>query len=242
MIHYLHKYLLLLLLSFLIKAASAQYKVQGTVYENTRTFTLEAVTVESTGGRMTTTNENGFYSIDVSEKDSIWFSYLGKPTIKFPVSRILNHAQFDIALQVPVPELKEIIVRPKTYREDSIQNRKDYEKIFNFRKPNLETMTSIGPQGAGIDINELIRTFQFRKNKSTLRFQERLLKEERDKFIAYRFNKPLIRRLTNIDPGEIEKFIEMYSPPYEFALFASDYDFQEYIKESYEEFVKKKGF
>ena len=153
-----------MLLSFLVNAASAQYKIQGTVYENTRTYTLEAVTVESTGGRITSTNENGFYSIDVSEKDSIWFSYLGKPTIKFPVTGILNHAQFDIALQVPVPELKEIIVRPKTYREDSIQNRKDYEKIFNFRKPSLETMTSIGPQGAGIDINELIRTFQFRKN------------------------------------------------------------------------------
>ena len=212
------------------------------VYENTRTFTLEAVTVESTGGRMTTTNENGFYSIDVSEKDSIWFSYLGKPTIKFPVAQILNHAQFDIALQVPIPELKEIIVRPKTYREDSIQNRKDYEKIFNFRKPNLETMTSIGPQGAGIDINELIRTFQFRKNKSTMRFQERLLREEREKFVAHRFNKPLIRRLTNIDPGEIETFIALYSPPYEFALFASDYDFQEYIKESYEAYLKKKGF
>ena len=190
---------------------------------------------------MTSTNENGFYIISVSEKDSIWFSYLGKPTIKFPVLSIPNHNQFDIALHVPVPELKEIIIRPKSYREDSTQNRKDYEKIFNFRKPNLETMTSIGPNGAGIDINELIRTFQFRKNKSTIRFQQRLLKEEKEKFVAFRFNKPLIRRLTNIAPEDIEKYIDQYAPPYEFALMASDYELQEYIKDSYRDFLKGKS-
>ena len=169
--------LLLLLCGILLTIfqAQAQYKVQGTVYDSSRNNPMEAVSVLSTSGKGTVTNADGFYQIDVSEKDSIYFSYLGKPTIKFPVKKIANISQFDISVKIPVNVLKEVRVRPRNYKLDSIQNRRDYEKVFNFRRPNVESMTSITSTGAGIDINELIRLFQFRKNKSTMRFQQRLL-------------------------------------------------------------------
>ena len=96
--------------------AAAQYKVQGTVLDSSRTFPLEAVSVLSTASRGTTTNSEGFYSIDVSERDSIWFSYLGKPTQKFPVAKMVNLMQFDIALRVSIPVLAEIKLRPRNYR------------------------------------------------------------------------------------------------------------------------------
>jgi hypothetical protein len=98
-------------------------------------------------------------------------------------------------------------------------------------------MTSMSSTGAGIDINELIRLFQFRKNKSTLRFQQRLLQQERDKFIDHRFNKPLVRKLTELSGEALEKFMALYRPGYEFSLYSSDYDFQFYIKEAYKKFI-----
>ena len=64
---------------------SQQYKVRGYVYDSSRNYPLEAVTVLSTSGKGSFTNAEGLYEIDVNEKDSIWFSYLGKPTVKFPV-------------------------------------------------------------------------------------------------------------------------------------------------------------
>jgi hypothetical protein len=128
--------------------------------------------------------------------------------------------------------LPEVKIRPRDYRLDSIRNREDYAKIFNFRKPNLESMTSIGPGGAGIDINELIRAFQFKKNRSTVRFQERLLQQERDKFVDHRFNKALVRRLTSLDEAALDRFMQLYRPDFEFAAYANDYQFQLYIKES----------
>jgi hypothetical protein len=136
--------------------------------------------------------------------------------------------------------LKEVKVLPRNYKQDSIQNRLDYAKIFDYRKPNLESMTSIGPTGAGIDINEVIRMFQFRKSKSTLRFQERLMQQEQDKSIDHRFSKALVRRLTNLTGEELDKFMALYRPTYEFTLYSSDYDFQLYIKESYKMFIKQK--
>lgn len=216
--------------------ANSQYKIQGTVYDSSRQYPLEAVSVLSTGGKGATTNASGHYIIDVGEQDSIWFSYLGKPTVKFPILKIADVSHFDISLKVNVTTLGEVKVRPPNYKQDSLQNRKDYAKVFDFRKPNVSTMTSIGPTGAGIDINEVIRAFQFRKNKSMLRFQERLLTQEQDKFIDHRFNKALVRRLTGLEGEELNRFMAIHRPTYEFTLYSSDYDFQLYIKESFHVF------
>jgi hypothetical protein len=233
-----YKLFFLLFASLLFaEVASAQYKVQGTVYDSSRSYPLEAVSVLSTNGRGTITNAEGFYQIEVREKDSIWFSYLQKPTVKFPILKIADVTQFDIALHVPITVLKDLKIRPRNYKEDSIQNRIDYAKVFNFRRPNVESMTSMNATGAGIDINELIRLFQFRKNKSTLRFQQRLLQQERDKFIDNRFNKALIRQLTKLSGETLEKFMALYRPGYEFSLYSSDYDFQFYIKEAHKKFI-----
>ena len=141
-----------------------------------------------------------------------------------------------------MPILREVTIRARNYKEDSAQNRKDYAKVFDFQRPNLGTMTSIGPTGAGIDLNELIRAFQFRKNRNMERFQDRLLQQEKDKFIDHRFNKALVRRLTNLDGDELERFMAVYRPDYEFTLYSSDYDFQLYIKEAHILFSKQKSF
>ena len=222
--------------------ASAQYRIQGTVYDSSHLYPLQSVSVLATNGKGAITDADGHYSVEVGEKDSIWFSYLGKPTIKFPVLKITDVQHFDISIQVSVPILKEITVRTRNYKEDSVLNRKDYAKVFDFHKPSLGTMTSIGPSGAGIDINELIRAFQFRKNKSMQRFQDRLLQQEKDKFIDHRFNKGLIRRLTNLSDDQLDRFMTIYRPDYEFTLYSSDYDFQSYIKEAFLVYTKQKSF
>ena len=210
------------------------------MYDSSRTYPIEAVTVMGTNGKITMTDSLGRYQIEVGERDSIWFSFLGKPTPKYPVLKIADVTQFDIALRLKVDVMQEVKIRTRSYKADSIQNRKDYAKIFNYQKPGLGTMTSIGPMGAGIDINELIRLFQFRKNAATLRFQERLVQEERDKFIDRRFNKILVRRLTGFDGNELEEFMIKYRPDFEFTAATSDYDFQAYIKKAAEDYKKTK--
>jgi hypothetical protein len=226
----------------LLQSASAQYKVKGTVYDSTYMKPLSAVSVLTTSGKGTSTNEKGQYEISVSEKDSIWFSFLGKPTIKYSILKIYDVTRFDIALQTYNQLLDEVTIRKRSYRLDSLQNRKDYANIFDFRKPNLETMTSIGPMGAGIDINELIRLFQFKKNKSTLKFQERLVTQEKEKYVDHKFNRGLVRQLTGLDGEELERFMNIYRPPYEMIIMLSDYDFQFFIRKSFEEFSNRKAF
>lgn len=236
------KSLLLVAACLLGSAAMAQYRIQGTVFDSSRSVPLEAVSVISTNGAGTVTDANGRYNIAVGEKDSIWFSYLGKPTMKFPVQTINDVNQFNIALQVRVTVMKDLRIRPRNYREDSLQNREDYAKVFNFQRPNAGTLTSIGATGAGFDLNEIIRSFQFRKNKSMERFQARLIEQEQDKYVDYRFSKALVRRLTNLTGEDQEAFMKAHRPTYEFTVYSNDYDFQAYIKEAYRIWSRGKGF
>lgn len=233
--------ILFLLFCFLSQQGFTQYKVKGHVYDSSRSYVIEAVTVQSTGGRMTLTDSTGFYIIDVAEKDSIWFSYLGKPTPKYPVLKIADVSQFDIALRLKNSVMKEVKIRTRNYKEDSVQNRRDYAKAFNFRRPSLETMTSVTSSGVGFDLQEIIRLFQFRKNKSMELFRKRLEREEVDKFIDHRFTKGLVKKLTGIEKEEeLTDFMKRYRPTYEFTSSTSDYEFQFFIKIAYEEYKKAK--
>lgn len=218
------------------------FTLKGNVYDSSKIYPLEAVSVLTTAGKGTLTNSAGRYEIEVSLNDSIWFSYLNKPTVKFPVSRIRDFTQFDLALQVNIPVLKEVKVTPRNYKLDSIRNRIEYEKIFNFHRPNISSLTTIGPTGAGIDINELIRVFQFRKNRNMEKFQNRLEEQEHDKFVEHRFSKALVRRLTMLDGDALDSFMVTYRPPFEFTAASSDYDFQTYIKRSFEEFKRERAY
>lgn len=222
--------------------ASAQYKVKGHVYDSTRSYPIERVTVLSTGGQMSMTDSSGAYTINVAERDSVWFSYLGKPTPKYPVLKMADVTQFDIALHLKPDVMREVKIKTRNYKEDSVQNRRDYARVFNFQKPSLGTMTSITNSGVGFDVQEIIRLFQFRKNKRMERFRERLEQEERDKFVDRRFSKGLVKRLTGIDKEEeLADFMRKYRPTFEFTAGTSDYDFQYFIKIAYQEYKKTKA-
>jgi hypothetical protein len=209
--------------------APAQIKISGTVYDASRAYPLPSVSVVSTSGSGTTTDSSGRYTITVRETDSISFSFLNRPTAKFPVRGIQNVFQFDISLHVPVSELPAVSVRPRNYRLDSIQNRKDYAKAFDFKKPGIDVTTSPGG-GVGLDLQEFINMFRFRYNKRMQSFQRRLIEEEQDKFIDHRFNRAITRRITGLSGDSLIHFMKIYRPTYEFTQLSSEYEFLDYIR------------
>jgi hypothetical protein len=235
--------IIVFLLSILLSAGAEaqQVKVAGRVYDITGRSALEAVTVLSTSGRATITDSTGRYSLYVTDDDSIWFSYLNKPTPKYAVRSIPNSYNFEILLHVNVSELKPVSVMPPSYKRDSIQNREDYEKAFNFRKPSFGTSINPGTgAGVGLDINELINMFNFRKNRRMLAFQDRLVREEEERYIYHRFSRALVIRLTELRGRDLDTFMVKYKPSLEFVQYSTDYEFQSYIKTSYQRFLRVK--
>lgn len=236
-------YIIIVIGCLISSNTEAQYfKLKGTVYDSTRSYPIISVSVLSTSGKGTVTDLYGRYEIDVKETDSIWFSYLNKPTIKYAVGKIFDASHFDIALHINIPTLKEVIVKPRNYKLDSLQNRIDYAKGFDWEKPKLKANLSGGTGAAvGFDLDEIIRMFQFRKNKSSAAFRDRLLQEERDKFIDHRFSKALVLRLTGLIGEARDSFMQRCRPTYEFCLYTPEYEFQLYIKKCYEAYKLEKS-
>jgi hypothetical protein len=233
----LHFIGLLFILS--VVPATAQLTVSGYVFDITKKTPLEAVSVLSTSGSGALTDSFGRYKIVVRETDSISFSYLNKSTPKYPVATMPNMEAFDIAIHVKIAELPMVSIRQRNYRMDSIQNRKDYAKAFDFRKPGVRLNNS-GPGGIGVglDLNELINMFRFRKNRNMLFLQKRLLQEERDKYINHRYNKYLVRSLTKLTGTALDSFMLIYRPTYEFVLQCNDLELGYYVQKCYEHYLR----
>jgi hypothetical protein len=219
----------------------SQVKVTGTVYEKNRSFPLENVSVLSVKGRGTVTDSMGHYTLIVAEDDSLYFSYLGKPTPAYAVTNIPSVQQFDVSLHVNVTTLKEVRVMPPSYKRDSLQNRLDYAKAFDFKKPGLGISSSppaSGNFGVGLDLDQLINVFRFRKNRSMAAFQERLETEEKEKYVEQRFSRAKIRKVTGLTGADIDTFSRYYSPPYEYVIVATEYELLEYMKKAGEQYKR----
>ena len=207
----------------------------------TQQIPLSSVSVISTGGTGTVTDSLGRYTIYVKENDSISFSYLGKGTPKYAIKSIANLQNFEISLHVNVTELKQIMVKPRNYHLDSIANREEYARAFNFKKPGLGIVTPSGPGAAvGVDLDQIIEIFQFKKNRRMAAFRDRLLREEKDKFIEHRFSRTLVIKLTQLHGTELDTFMLRYKPDLVFTETATDYEFQTYIKLCFEKYQKWK--
>ena len=205
--------------------------VSGTVYDITKRNPVEAVSVVSTSGRGTMTDSVGHYTLIVKETDSIYFSFLNKETIKYPIKNVPNLAAFDISILKKIGELPIVFVKQRNYKQDSLQNRLDYANIFNYEKPGIKA--SVNDMGVGMDLDAFIKMFQFRKNKRMVSFQRRLMKEEEDRYINHRFNKGLVKKLTGLTAPEIDSFITEFKPTLIMVQQFNDLELGQYVVEAY---------
>jgi hypothetical protein len=236
--------LLLLLQAFFANHVLGQFTISGTVYDSSKLYVVPGVGVNSTSGLSTITDSLGAYHINVTEKDSLSFFYNGKSTVKFPVKDMTNYTAFDISLRVRIKQkyklLQGVMVYSDAYRRDSLENRVTYSKIFGNQKPSIRSDYEPGGP-AGFDLDALIGIFQFRKNKENLAFQKRLITEEQDRYVDYRFSSKTITRITGLKGDTLKKYKKLYRPSYIFVLSSSLAQFYEYILNTSYAFKKEEG-
>ncbi|HEY1164905.1 MAG TPA: hypothetical protein VGE90_07045 [Chitinophaga sp.] len=223
----LHKTVIIIVLLLLRLAASGQVKVYGTVYDRSARFGMEGVSVKTNSGAGTVTDSFGRYNIWLPLDDSISFSYQGKSTQKFAVRELRRGRAFDMSIHVDIKTLPtvEVISKPHTPQLDSIENRNEYRKIFDFER---EYLTSNG-MGAGVNLDLL---FGMKKAKRMEQFRRRLEAQERDKYVDYRFNRGLVKRITGLQSQALDTFMLQYRPSYEMLLwFENDYEYYKYIRD-----------
>jgi hypothetical protein len=218
--------LLLLFSVLLCHAGFAQVVIKGTVYDKQARYGVPHVSVLASSGTGTVTDTLGRYSIKVPNDDSIYFSYLGKMSAKFPVKRLPPDLPLDISLPVSVDSLATVTVRQPSYRMDSLANRKEYQKVFDY-DPVIGSAPGSG-FGLGVSFDVLFGARKFRRMEA---LRTRLEREEKDKYVDHRFTKALAKRITGLTPPALDSFMKEYRPSYDILkTFETDYDYYSYIK------------
>lgn len=219
----------------------AQLTICGVVFDSSKINYVENVRVVSTGGMFSMTDSMGRYSIMAGENDSLIFYYNNKPTQKFMVRSIPDPQHFNISLRINIKGkyhvLNEVVIFSKSYKQDSAENRQAYADIFDYKKPGLSTSITPGG-GVGADVDELINIFRFKRNKRLKSFQHRLETQEQEKYVSYRFNKLLVKRITQLDGTLLDTFLVWYRPGYEFTRNSDELVFNQYILNAFYQFQK----
>lgn len=240
---YTARFIVLVLLATLLCAGKGSYaqtwQLHGTVYDISQSTPMESVTVLTTSGRGTMTDTLGRYTITVSLHDSVYFSYQNKVTGRYPVAKMEDQTQFNMSLHIhQYNVLPNVTVRGRNYRSDSLINRQEYAKYFAFAKPNPLNSINIGPTGVGMDPNEIINLFRFKRNRQLRELQERLVKDEQEKYVDYRYNHAFIKKLTRLEGEQLTYFAAKYRPPYDYVVLTNELELGYYIQQCYR---KEKG-
>ncbi len=212
--------------------------VSGNVYDISGRRPVESVIVH-TNSNQALTDSLGRYIISVKTKDSIWFSLFGKNTQKYALDTIEDKHNFNIMIHVNGIDLPEVRVRNNNYRMDSIQNRFDYAKYFNYQAPGLKLANNsslINPSGGlsiGFDLVEMINMFRFKRNRNLGYLQKRLISQEQEKYVNYRFTKRFVQKLTNLEGDGLTQFMNYCKPSYEVLGLLNDLELGYYIQQKY---------
>lgn len=232
--------LFILILSLFAEKNLAQGIVSGKVYESVNQLPVEGVSIrnKNTGGGELS-DRSGFYSVNASAGDSIEVYILGYKRFKFKVTGSASDAKKNVYLTIEKFNLPEVeVLARRNITRDSLNNRRENAALFAYRR------RSVGKAILGSFFNpvsSLQSLVDMGKNRRLKHFQAHLVAEERDNYIDSRFTRENVEDITGLKGKELEDFISVNKPSFEFTQNAKEYDMLVYIKEKFAAYTAQKA-
>lgn len=204
--------------------------------------------------RVSTTNTGAFMLNNVQPGDRIKISCIGYETY-----------QVNVGLNIPDPlviwlvraniTLQELNIKgTRNYRRDSLQTRKEFKSVFNYKAPSFKDMLVARPKhnyfpkpnnrdvnstSSVVSLNLMPLVSLLSSKKSPIaKLQQRLIKNEELNYVDQVFSRQKIVSLTNLKADSLDRFMDQYRPTIAEAKSMSSYQVLTYIKKSYVEFTK----
>ena len=224
---------LILIAVFGWQLCNSQSNLTGNVYTNADVSMPYVQVSNISQKKIVQTNLNGFYSVTAIEGDSIIFFNSGyePDTVQVKHSMLVTH--WDVTLQLKMVTLQSVTVSGG-YQLDSLRRRSDYFDVFNNR-PGI-TGYNAPANGVGVVFSPL--SFFSKKAKEKSKLRKRLLKQEEDYYISYRFSPEMVGRLTGLRGDSLQLFLYSYRPSYKFCRKTDQQGFVYYISKSLKDFRK----
>lgn len=226
--------ILLLLISF---SGSAQTFLTGKVRKKESAEILISVSIQNhTQRKYDLSDEGGNYRIPARGGDLLIFSSVGYLADTLVVTPAMLAGDCPILLETRVVELPSFQVGSlSNYQSDSIARREEYKWIYDHGGKTDLVQKERKQDGVGVNLN-LFRSGS-KEDKDWEKLKRRLIKEEEQHYIDYRYSREYVSRLTHLSGDALQKFMEQYRPSYDYARRAAQVDILVFINDSYKKFI-----
>ena len=216
----------------------AQQFLTGKVRKKENLDVLGSVSVyNQTERKHTLSDEEGNYRIVVQPGDIVIFSCVGYHADTITVSAKVLGAEFPILLELRPVSLQAVTVGSlSNYQLDSLERRQVYGWIYE-QEPQPVVERQRQGDGVGVELNVIPHGSS--EVRQRLRLKKRILREEQQHYVNFRFSADYISRLTHLEGDSLQQFMVRYRPTYDFCRKAANVDLLVYINDSFKKFQNK---
>src|SRR5258708_7181523 len=216
----------------------AQQFLAGKVRKKETLDTLSSVSIYNQTKRMhRLSDEEGNYRIVAQPGDIVIFSCVGYHSDTITVSEKILGAEFPILLDLRPVSLQPVTVGSlSNYQLDSLERRQIYSWIYG-QEPQPVVERQRQGDGVGIELNVIPHGSS--EVRQRLKLKKRILREEQQHYVNFRFSADYISRLTHLEGDSLKQFIVRYRPTYDFCRNAANVDILVYINDSFKKFENR---
>ena len=213
----------------------AQQFLTGKVRKKENQEILGSVSVYNrTLQRHSLSDEEGNYRIMVQPGDTVIFSCVGYYADTLAVLAKILGGDFPILLNLRPVSLEAVTVGSLTnYQLDSLERREVYSWIY---KQEPQPVVERQRQGDGVGIELNVIPHGSSEVRQRLKFKKRIIREEEQLYVNYRFSAEYVSHLTNLRGDSLKQFMVRYRPTYDFCRNAANVDILVYINDSFKKF------
>lgn len=226
------RFLLLGILAFSTSVGFAQQQkaVQGFVIDKDTKLRLAKVYIyNSSIDEGFYNNTKGEFVANVKPGDTLFAALSGHA-----MDTVVYRGQSAIVFQLRSLgiRLKEVSIYGKAKTPQELYRSKLEEYKYKLDKGSSKDLLNLGPGGVGLGIDAIYNLLS-REGKNARQLQKILEKDYKEQVIDYRFRPDYVRALVDIKDENLQDFMTQYRPTYQFVLSASEYQFIQFVKNSY---------
>src|SRR5258708_35970069 len=216
----------------------AQQFLTGKVRKKENLEVLSSVSVyNQTQRKHKLSDEEGNYRIMVQPGDIVIVSCVGYRADTIAVSAKMLGAEFPIWLDLRPGSLEAVTVSSlSNYQLDSLERRQVYGWIYE-QEPQPVVERQRQGDGVGVELNVIPHGSS--EVRQRLQLKKRILREEQQHYVNFRFSADYISRLTHLDGDLLKQFMARYRPTYDFCRKAANVDILVYINDSFKKFENR---
>jgi hypothetical protein len=215
----------------LFTKAQQEFEIKGIIFKRETADRVAQATITDMQNQVVMmSDELGGFTIKTAKGDTLLFKRAGYMPLKQVVT-----GPADIAVYMqPIIQLQEVVIKGESPKKEIDDIKAVYRSkglYFDGKPPWYEFIAS--PLTAFYEL--------FSADAKHERHFIKFSKMEMEAIaVSNRYNKPLVKRVTNLSDTDVEKFMQQYSPSYEDIQQWNDYDLISHIKKYLVYFNKHK--